>query len=97
MSYSRMPEPHYIYPTGDGVRFDLDYISNDKIDLFLYKLFLKYRRKELIERLKHGRKLARTHIDGNELDGEDKEYWKMHIEWLNNNEDELLRQLLDEK
>lgn len=55
MSYCRLP--HYIYPTGYGINFlsSNAEVSNDEIDIFLYKIFLT-RRDEFIKRVEHGKK-----------------------------------------
>ena len=54
MSYCRLP--YMIYPTKKGVQFELNTISNDEIDVFLYKIFLT-RRDEFIKRIKHGKEI----------------------------------------
>lgn len=99
MSYARFPEPYYIYPSKDGIMFNTKYLPNDAIDLLLYKLFLKNRREELIERLKRGRRIARTHIKGDidNLEEIEKTYWEIHLKDLDRNEDELLKNLIKNK
>lgn len=54
MSYCRVPS--MIYPTKTGVKFDLEEISDDDIDIFLYKIFLT-RQKELAQRIRHGKEI----------------------------------------
>jgi hypothetical protein len=56
MSYCR--NPYYIWPSNNAVYFEDRRIDNDEIDVWLYKMFLKNREKELIKRLKNGKQLC---------------------------------------
>lgn len=60
MSYCRIP--YMIYPTKNGVRFNLTEISNDEVDVFLYKILLT-RRDELRQRVIHGKDIIMKHQD----------------------------------
>ena len=53
MSYCR--NPHYIYPTLDGVQFNSVYVPDEAIDIWLYNMLLRSRREELRERILHGK------------------------------------------
>ena len=82
MSYCRNP---YIFPTTHGtVSFEGKEISSEHIDIFLYVMTLIYRRDELKQRLQQGKSLLV------EFNKEDQEY----LEWLEENEDELVKSLM---
>lgn len=62
MSYTRSGESgYYIYPTDETVEFVVSQasVSNEEIDIFLYKLFSK-RKSEFFKRIKNGKKLIRN-------------------------------------
>jgi len=82
MSYGRYP--YYIYSDGEEIYLDGTYVSEEIINVFLYKLFLKNRRQELKERLLEGRK-SWLKIDKD--DG--------YIKWLVEQEDELIKRLIE--
>ena len=57
MSYTRALESgHYIWSDGENLNLDDKVVSEDLIDIFLYKLYTN-RREEFDERIKHGRAL----------------------------------------
>lgn len=59
MSYTRSLESnHYIYPTDASVVFDGAEVSNECIDVFLYKLYTT-RRKEFKERIRNGKNVIK--------------------------------------
>lgn len=63
MSYTRSGESgYYIYPTDETVEFVVSQasVSNEEIDIFLYKLFSK-RKSEFFKRIKHGKKLIKDY------------------------------------
>jgi hypothetical protein len=120
MSYSRYPEPYYIYPSGGGIIFvdsDNVFISDGEINYLLYELLLKYRRNELIERLTRGRelhlKLTKSNnflyeklqkgeklTDDDIINSfndmpEDDPEMIAHKQWLESQEDELIKSLLN--
>jgi hypothetical protein len=95
MSYCR--NPYYIYDDGDGINFDFTRVSENQIDVFLYKIFLS-KREEFIQRLKHGKELViewqNDIINTSELnmDKEDAEKYK---QWLLDKEDDIFKELLN--
>ena len=62
MSYARPPEPTYIFPCREGVQFGLATISDIDINIFLYKIMLRYRRDDLISRIKQGKELCTNEL-----------------------------------
>lgn len=63
MSYARILETgYYIYPdiNGNVVFTTGEEISNNEIDVFLYKLF-NNRKEEFDKRIEHGKKLVEEH------------------------------------
>lgn len=63
MSYTRSGESgYYIYPTDETVEFVVSQasVSNEEIDIFLYKLFNR-RKSEFFKRIKHGKKLIKDY------------------------------------
>lgn len=68
MSYARPLETGtYIYSDGEYIHFNLDTVSENDIDIFLYQLYSK-RRKEFRQRLKHGKTLIKENKIKNEED-----------------------------
>jgi hypothetical protein len=63
MSYCRASNsPFYIYPSSDGIVFvGSGTISDDEIDLFLYKL--SSRPDELNMRIEHGKQVIRDYLN----------------------------------
>ena len=58
MSYARYGSTgHYIWCDGDSVHFDIAQVSDEEIDIFLYKICLT-RPDEFKERVLHGRELV---------------------------------------
>ena len=53
MSYSRIP---YIYSNGNEMFMDGQYVNEDLINILLYDLHKSYRKDELEERIKLGKK-----------------------------------------
>lgn len=66
MSYCRLP--YMIFPTKGGIRFSVETIIDNEMDVFLYKIFLT-RRNEFIKKIKHGKELIMEYqndeINGN--------------------------------
>lgn len=61
MSYTRSLESgYYIYPTDETVEFVVSQasVSNEEIDVFLYKLYNK-RKTEFFKRVKNGKKIIK--------------------------------------
>ena len=94
MSYCR--NPHYIYPTGDGVSFDGTLIGDEELDIWLYNMLLICRRSELMERLKHGKEcgLAKYDSDFNILADDNIEVIHEKL-FINKNEDNIIKLLMN--
>lgn len=55
MSYTRSLESgHYIWPDGENVNFDDKIVSNEAVDIFLFKLF-NFRKTEFMDRIEKGK------------------------------------------
>lgn len=64
MSYARIEQTGtYIWSDGENVNFGIQSISNNDIDIFLYKLY-KTRHKEFKQRVKNGKNLIKQHKGG---------------------------------
>lgn len=96
MSYCR--NPHYIYQTGDGVEFDGTFISDSALNVQLYNVLLRNRRKELISRLKQGKleDINKIDINFNPLPEDDPEII-CDKKYQERNEDELIKNLLQNR
>jgi hypothetical protein len=105
MSYCR--NPYYIYPSADNVVFtgigDNPFASveipNVQINVLIYEMLTKFRREELIDRLKDGRnsiidKFA-IDFDGNIKDHTNDKFLKYERQWQLEQEDELIKSLLN--
>lgn len=92
MSYCRLPD--YIYPTKYGVNFlsSNAEVSNDEIDIFLYKIFLT-RRDEFIKRVEHGKKIVMEWQDNETNDYNYNELIKFHKGMGNYSDDEIKKML----
>lgn len=74
MSYTRSLESgYYIYPTGETVEFVVSQasVSNEEIDVFLYKLYNK-RKTEFFKRVKNGKKIIKKNRIEKEKDKYDR-------------------------
>lgn len=101
MSYGR--NPHYIWSDGERTVFGTESIPNNILDAFLYRVFLKCHREDLIQRLKNGKKEWQKQIKvtlppfATSLMDVKTEYIKTDedtIRWLEKQEDELLKSLI---
>lgn len=92
MSYCRLPD--YIYPTEYGINFlsSNAEVSNDEIDIFLYKIFLT-RRNEFIKRIKHGKEIVMKWQDNEVNDHNYNELIKFHKEMGSYSDDEIEKKL----
>lgn len=85
MSYCR--NPHYIYGGKNYVSFNGIEVKDECINAFLYKIFLKCNREDLIERLEQGRDIClNKREESYDLEG--------YSEWLLGQEDEIISQLI---
>lgn len=102
MSYGR--NPYYIYSSGDKLNLDGQWVDEEVINAFLYKVLLTNRREELKRRLQEGRqswlKLIRFKDPVNWNDPElidvledDPEVLE-EKEWMKLYEDELINKLM---
>lgn len=99
MSYCR--SPYYIYPDiGGYISFDfLVKVPNDKMDVFLYMIYLS-RREEFIQRVQHGKAIMmdwQNDIINNEnYDDSEKVSAEEYKQWLIGKEDDLFKKLLSD-
>lgn len=96
MSYGR--NPHYIYSDGDEMNFSLyGAIPENVLNAFLYKILLTGRREELKQRLVQGKEEWCYKEKYNNGKFESIPVKKEEMEWMNSQEDDILKTLLGEK
>ena len=84
MAYTRTPESgHYIWSDGNELTLDDKYVSEELIDIFIYKLYLGKDKEEFFERYNHGKELVFNFLK-NELKSDDEKNRRMAQEHLDN-------------